>query len=465
MLRVRFFQLILIFLIMSSVSLSWGSSLWGDINGDEKIGLEEAVYALQVVSGVKTARVNATHKGTIDMDEIWTPEGNPHIITGDLTVAGPAPNGATLTIEPGTEIWIDQYASIKVGASQSPGTLTANGTEVSPILFTSNQTVKTRGWWENIRFADQAINCQMSYCTIEYGGYGLAELYEEKGNILVNKAQSVYISHCIITNSDGNGMSINTTSDYYESFLGSVTLSDNTFSDNEWYGIRLYTDNIRGLDASNKFTDNKLGGIYVEGSHADITVRHDATWHRFDEPYIVENIIIGTSDQPTLTIEAGVELRFVESAMLEVRSGSLVAEGSSDLPIKFTSKQNIQTKGWWEGVYFQKDAINCSLKYCTVEYGGSKIPDAGPWISGNVVVRTVNGVNIHNCDINNSEKYGLIIKSEYLENGANADITGTSFSNNGGDDIYVYTCRDDVGSYTGIPADSPSIDIYDCEQD
>jgi len=169
MLRVRFFQLILIFLIMNCVSLSWGG-LWGDVNGDEKIGLEEAIYALQVASGVKTARVNATHKGTIDMDEIWTPEGNPHIITGDLTVAGPAPNGATLTIEPGTEIWIDQYASIKVGAYQSPGTLIANGTEVSPILFTSNQTVKTRGWWENIRFAEQAVNCQMSYCTIEYGG-------------------------------------------------------------------------------------------------------------------------------------------------------------------------------------------------------------------------------------------------------------------------------------------------------
>ena len=98
---------------------SWGS-VWGDVNFDEKIDLAEAIHALQVVAGMKTVRVNQTHTGTISMDEVWTPEGNPHIITGNLTIAGPPPKGATLTIQPGVQVWLDEAQEFMSAAAMHP---------------------------------------------------------------------------------------------------------------------------------------------------------------------------------------------------------------------------------------------------------------------------------------------------------------------------------------------------------
>ncbi|MCI5219065.1 MAG: hypothetical protein D3914_07700 [Candidatus Electrothrix sp. LOE2] len=144
MIKTRYlFQAAILIFTLSLTATAWGS-VWGDINGDGKIGPEEAVYALQVAAGVKPQRIDSTHSGTIAADETWTPAGNPHIITGTLTVAGAAPNGATLTIQPGVEVRLEQGASIEVGASNAPGTLIAEGTASSGILFTSNQTTKTK---------------------------------------------------------------------------------------------------------------------------------------------------------------------------------------------------------------------------------------------------------------------------------------------------------------------------------
>ncbi len=413
----RIFQFGLICLVLSYASLSW-SGLWGDINGDEKIGLEEAVYALQVASGIKTPRVNATHTGTIDTDEIWTPEGNPHIVSKTLTIAGYSPNGATLTIEPGVEVRFEQNAKIVVGDNNSPATLIAKGTETSRIVFTGNQTEKTRGWWYHVYFNEQAVNCQMAYCTVEYGGK--ADIYSNGGNIIIDKAENVVIENCVITNSATNGLRFDTA---YSSDIstGSAKLSSNKFSDNEYCGIELCTANhVRWIEADNRFIGNKSGGIYVNGSHTDSLVTHDAAWHKFDEPYIVENTIV---EGATLTIEPGAELRFTEGAMLDVKSGRLVAEGTSGSHILFTSSQAYPTKGWWEGIYLKENAADSSLAYCTVEYGGKPTPFISTtWIKANIAVQTKNGLNIHNCIIKNSEGHGVEIRGEYLTNGALAEF-------------------------------------------
>ncbi len=236
-----FQAVIIFFLILSSTSIAWGG-VWGDINSDGKIGLEEAVYALQVASGIKPQRVNSTHSGTIASDEIWTPEGNPHIVSGQLIIAGAAPNGATLTIQPGVEVLFAEGASIVVGGTNSPGTLVAVGTASSQILFTSNQTTKTKGWWRYIRFNQQAVNCQMTYCTVEYGGIYSAHKYG--GNLVIenNGDASVALSNCTIKNSASDGVS----------FLGSglVHFSDNTITSNEHYGITIYADQVRGIQNS-----------------------------------------------------------------------------------------------------------------------------------------------------------------------------------------------------------------------
>lgn len=401
----RFFQLGLTLSILCAATLSW-AAFWGDINRDEKIGLAEAIYALQVSSGLKPQYVNETHSGTIFSDELWTPAGNPHIVSGTLKIAGDAPNGATLTIQPGVEVWFEENASIEVGSSNSPGTLQAIGTGASKIIFTSNQLSKTKGWWNYIRFNEQAVNCNLSYCTIEYGGG--YDNWNSAGNVVIYEADNVIINNCIITNSDTNGV-------FFVNGTGFAGFSNNTIGDNSKYGISLCADQVRGIDANNSVAGNALGGVRVR---TDI-VTNDAIWHHLDASYIVGKVTVASANGVTLTINPYTELRFEEGGSIEVGGanspGTLQAKGSG---IIFTSNQLTKTKGWWNYIRFNSTAINCSMLYCTIEYGGGYDNWSG---AGNVVIYEADNVLLHGCTIANSGTNGVLF----------ANGTGfANFSNN-----------------------------------
>ncbi len=439
----KIFQLGLTLSILCTATISL-AALWGDINRDEKIGLAEAIYALQVSSGLKPQYVNETHTGTLTSNETWTPNGNPHIISGTLTIAGDPPNGATLTIQPGVEVWFEENASIEIGKDNSPGTLQALGSETSGIVFTSNQSSKTKGWWDYIRFNEQAVNCRMSYCNIEYGGG--YDNWNTAGNVVIYKAENVIVKNCTITKSGTNGV-------FFVDNTGFVTFSDNTITgngDNEnknygRYGISLYADQVRGIDVTNQVAGNELGGVYIRKD----TVTNTATWYNLDAPYIVGDVTVADTNGVTLTLKAGTQFRFIEGSMFEVgaadKPGTLVADGTAG-DILFTGHQTVKTKGWWNGIRFNSTAVNCILKNCKVEYGGGY----ASWNSAaNVVVITQNGTDIYDSDISNSENYGMKFLS-----GGTANIEDTAFSTNNLEDIYIY---DNNSGYTGSPAGSPSI--------
>ncbi|WYD79999.1 MAG: right-handed parallel beta-helix repeat-containing protein [Candidatus Electrothrix gigas] len=399
-----FIQTTVFFLIFGFFSTSWGA-VWGDINGDGKIGPEEAVYALQVAAGVKPQQIDSTHSGTLIADEVWTPAGNPHIVTGTLTIAGAAPNGATLTIQPGVEVRFAQGASIEVGASNAPGTLIAEGTASSGILFTSNQATKTKGWWKYIRFNQQAVNCRLSFCTVEYGG--IYSPYSWGGNLVVDIAEGTTISlnNCTIRNSVSHGVC------FLDSIKGLVDFSDNTITGNEYYGIRIYADQVRGIENSNTLVGNTLGGVYVRTS----TLRNNALWPKLDTPYILDEVTVASqSAEPTvLTIEAGTEIRFVEAGKMVIgvtdQPGKLVAQGQPDEPIVFTSNQTDKTKGWWSRLRFNATDAGSTLTYCTIEYSGRR--DAYGR-AGNVVIEGANNVSINNCTISNSGTNGVYFHND-----------------------------------------------------
>ena len=46
-------QVAVLSLVLGFISTAWGA-VWGDINGDSRIGLEETIHSLQVVAGIKT---------------------------------------------------------------------------------------------------------------------------------------------------------------------------------------------------------------------------------------------------------------------------------------------------------------------------------------------------------------------------------------------------------------------------
>jgi hypothetical protein len=103
-------------------------------------------------------------------------------------------------------------------------------------------------------------------------------------------------------------------------------------------------------------------------------IRNDTTWKRGTVHYVHGDISI--IEGATLTIEAGVEVRFYEvkgtggyedGAELFVKNGSLVVEGSRAMPVKFTSANAVKKMGDW-GAVIVRGSYQLILKNAVVEY-------------------------------------------------------------------------------------------------
>ena len=88
-----------------------------------------ASFSVPVLVSASTAIPGGDVSGT------WTMDGSPYLIGGDITV----PADQTLIIEPGVEVIFESWYKLTVN-----GTLLAEGTAGSPILFTG--THPTAGW-------------------------------------------------------------------------------------------------------------------------------------------------------------------------------------------------------------------------------------------------------------------------------------------------------------------------------
>ena len=99
-----------------------------------------------------------TTSGTLTHDETWS---GSHTLTGDITI----PSGITLTIMPGTHVYIPSGEKITV-----EGTLIAQGTVSEYIYFNMSGSSK---WW-GIKFEDSSNDneCILKYCTIQNASYG-----------------------------------------------------------------------------------------------------------------------------------------------------------------------------------------------------------------------------------------------------------------------------------------------------
>jgi hypothetical protein len=106
------------------------------------------------------------------------------------------------------------------------------------------------------------------------------------------------------------------------------------------------------------------------------TISTDTTWTLAGSPYIVtSNIIVRGTDGPdnttTLTIEAGVAVRFNSCLYVIVgfssnSGGALLAEGTADQPVVFTSNQATPAAGDWQGIIFRETAHTSTLSHCKV---------------------------------------------------------------------------------------------------
>ncbi len=159
-------------------------------------------------SANSVVKVRNSSQGTLFTDETWAEE---HHITGDLTI----PVGKTLTILPGTKVIIDSLA----GQLDYNHQVTVKGTLFIQGTITENVTFElltgTPGSWQGIYIEGQA--------SID----GLVIQHALRGVTIVDSAD-VEITNSLFTN---NNVAIHV-------YNAQPTISNTTFSDNIWYGIK-----------------------------------------------------------------------------------------------------------------------------------------------------------------------------------------------------------------------------------
>lgn len=122
--------------------------------------------------------------------------------------------------------------------------------------------------------------------------------------------------------------------------------------------------------------------LLVATLHAETTVGGpvltDTTWRLADSPVVVTSDVVIDS-AATLTIEAGVMVRFQSGRRLTVHNGALKAQGTAALPIFFTSWRDngidSPAPGDWVGLEFQDGTIDATttIQHAKIMYGSTSI--------------------------------------------------------------------------------------------
>ena len=328
---------------------------------------------------------NITHDVTME-------EGKTYTIDGTIYV-----DGATLTIKPGVTVKFTKNSSLVFGVHAINSTLIANGTSANPIKFTSAEYYPAEGDWNNIKFTLGTSNSSsMKYCNIMYAG-GLTG-----NNAAINISDcSVTIENCKIEYSGNRGINLDNGGNF-RSFTG------NTIKNCTNEAICLYVNSVHTIGDNNTIVDNP---ILIKGG--DFNQEFSKKWRYVGVPYIIEGTVnIFSSPGSKLTIDAGNTIKFKEGAVFTIgtgaKSGTLVANGTADSVITFTSAESYKKAGDWSGLIFDKGASNgCIINNCIVQYGGNN--NSG---YSNISFNETHGnVTISNTYIANAKGYGIYIDS------------------------------------------------------
>ena len=170
----------------------------------------------------------------------------------------------------------------------------------------------------------------------------------------------------------------------------------------------------------------------------------DTTWTKAASPLVLTGVATVQAGA-TLTIEPGVAVQFVLGARLVVE-GALVARGTAEAPIRFTSAaEKSPTAFDGEGILFADSSADdrCVLEHCTVEYQrvGVACAAASPAIrrclftrNGNVALLATQGAEPRIEDLCRFESNdGVGVRSE----GASIALRQCLVLRNGGDGIQL----------------------------
>ena len=408
----------------------------------------------------------------ITQDTIWT-ASDVHVVTRDININP----GVTLTIEPGTivklnsncRLYVNQSALMAQGIENNPIVFTSYrddhfGGDTNEDGPGNGQP----GDWEAICFY-QAVSTQskIEHCTIRYAGLGnMGAVYLERSDISVLFNDIGYSSSYGIYSSSASliiqGNRIHNCQLYgvYHLNASQARIIENIITENA-YGI--YVHNATPEIENNLITHNNEWGIYFYQADNAPIIQNNTITHNYQSVYIPASAVPDSDDgnillpntldaiwirgnerkkdmhfqrqnvgqdneintyciydtitmnaESTLTIDPGVIVKFYDNAGLTIH-GALVAIGSSQLPVVFTSYADDRfggdlnqdayhsspENGDWRSIFFSNYAMDhvSVIDHAIICYGGNT--------NQGMVYAYQTDLEIKNSQISNSSTNGI----------------------------------------------------------
>lgn len=322
---------------------------------------------------------------------------------------------AQLTIESGTTLAFNDRTSLNIGKNY-PASLIALGNASEPILFTSSSTNPQPGSWQGLLFHTNNISTQtlVKYAIIDYAGQ---TVNNTEGAI--NTQTPLRLENSLIRNSNTYGL-------YCYQGVSISNVKWNTIQHCNKYPVSIDVNQVHTLDSTTNYSYNAPLYNYINVRGSELT--GDVRWPRHHIPYLIsENLTITNPSQPAkLTLAPGCTIAMANSIVVD-KNGCLIAEGTPQDSITFTSSSDTPSPGDWLSIDFTPtSSTGNKLTYCTVEYGGN--------LSEYQIGINTSNVSITRSRIQYSLNHGIYI---YNNDPAHTPtLSNNSFFGNAGDDTH-----------------------------
>ncbi|MCB1121116.1 MAG: right-handed parallel beta-helix repeat-containing protein, partial [Verrucomicrobiae bacterium] len=254
--------------------------------------------------------------GTIVADTVWDVSSHSAIILRGTVYVGA---DVTLTLKPGLIVKAAQYVGLVVD-----GTLTAQGTAVHPIIFTSSRddsvggdtnndgdaSVPSATWWSGLLVRDGG-NATVEHCRIHYAGY-----FEQSG-VKKRGGGDISLRNCTISNINGSGL-------FLDGATGLIDIVRCQFTDcDEGVFLRSVAQEVALVSCH--YEGNSAYGVL--NTNSGETDARSSWWGEASGPYHPEKNAEGLGDRVSdnVLFEPWRQTPGILDILSPTRSGSIVA--------------------------------------------------------------------------------------------------------------------------------------------
>jgi hypothetical protein len=313
-----------------------------------------------------------THDG-LSADETWTVEASPHLLPSGLSI----PEGVTLTLGP--------CAVVKVGDGHQigvAGKLVSAGTATRRVTITALDATKPWTWIDAARTTARPA---LDLASTDLSGGGKVDSSPEFSSMVRVRGDQagpmIRVNDVSLTGSASVGL-IAVEAATFTSDSHALTITGSALEPmvtNVWALTSLPDGTLAGNgdDEIGVKVGERLG---LEGQSVSVTLHKRSVPYRFGTFGESDDLMmIGppTSGSARLVIEPGAVVGFAarEGFSIEAHDGealgAVVAQGTADAPILFTSGVKPQKAGDWSGLLWMGvPTADTVLDHVVIEYAG-----------------------------------------------------------------------------------------------